>query len=588
MPILIQKKCPTCGGKLELISSNKYECRCCHNVYEMNEGNTSLYDSLQAASTFRESLNFKQAEMLYKNMLKKYADDDLSDVYWNLLLCEQRVMFETDQYGEQFPSFYDIVPADIDDSEYYSKAMEYAQEYDTAKLISFMNLANKMKEAKNKYRTIKNTTKPYDIFICFKKSSLTDPAKLTGDYQLAMELYNNLSKDYQVFFSERSLNNIVVREYEPNIYHALYTSKIMLVICSDIDYLNSQWVRNEWSRFKMMSNTTAQAKSIIPIFRNNFTPEQLPYEIRSCQGIMDNMSLLYNLTQAVSDILRPVDKQAELAEKLKAEMQEQMKAQMEALKQQFAAQNSQFAAQRKEVYQSPAMPNWQGGNPAVSSKPIAHANAKYVVPYGTKEIIKEQLRNSIKLTSGVIPDTVTRIGDNAFYECFNLKSIILPMSVRSIGNYAFYKCTQLAQISIPDSVISIGTSVFGGCSELISITVSQGNTKYHGSNNCIIETATRTLVAGCKNSRIPEDGSVRSIGNGAFRNCVSLTNVTIPKSVKIISDYAFSECSELTSINFRGTKKEWKNIRKEPYWDLYAGKYTVHCTDGDLKKSIFQ
>ena len=349
MPEYIQRKCPTCAGRLENINSNKYECRCCHNVYELNERNANLYHDLLDVSAARASLNFKYAEQKCRNLLKEYKDENLADVYWNLLLSEQRVMFETDQHGEQFPSFYDIVPTEIEDSDNYAHMLEHLEKYAPQNKAKYEELVDRMYTAKRKFRKIKDTTKPYDIFICFKKSSINEPNKLTKDYQLAMDLYNKLNDDYRVFFSERSLNNIVVREYEPNIYHALYTAKIMLVLCSHTDYLESQWVKNEWSRFKMMADTTAQAKSIIPIFMDGFQPEQLPYELRSCQGINDDMSLLYNLTQAVKEILRPSDKQAELAAKLKADMQAQMEAQMRAQTEQMNALAKQLAEQNKRL-----------------------------------------------------------------------------------------------------------------------------------------------------------------------------------------------------------------------------------------------
>ena len=121
-------------------------------------------------------------------------------------------------------------------------------------------------------------------------------------------------------------------------------------------------------------------------------------------------------------------------------------------------------------------------------------------------------------------------------------------SVTSIGKAAFGECTGLTSVTIPDSVTSIGYGAFSGGSGLTSITVADGNTKYHSSGNCLIETASKTLILGCKTSVIPSNGSVTSIGKAAFGECTGLTSVTIGNSVTSIGAGAFNGCSGLTSI----------------------------------------
>ena len=152
------------------------------------------------------------------------------------------------------------------------------------------------------------------------------------------------------------------------------------------------------------------------------------------------------------------------------------------------------------------------------------------------------------LTSITIPDSVTSIGGGAFSGCKGLTSITIPNSVTSIGNWAFSGCSGLTSITIPNSVTSIGAYAFSFCTGLTSIIVDEENTKYHSAGNCLIETESKTLIAGCKNSIIPTDGSVTSIGSSAFRGCTGLTSITIPNSVTSIGEDAFSGCSSLTSI----------------------------------------
>ena len=170
----------------------------------------------------------------------------------------------------------------------------------------------------------------------------------------------------------------------------------------------------------------------------------------------------------------------------------------------------------------------------ISDNPLSYAHNLYL--------------NGELVTNLIIPDGVTEIKNSAFEGCSGLTSVTIPNSVTSIGGWAFGGCTGLTSIEIPNSVTSIGSSAFYGCSGLTSITVADGNTVYDSRDNCnaIIKTATNTLIAGCKNTIIPN--SVTSIGSSAFYGCSGLTSVTIPNSVTSIGSSAFSGCTRLRSI----------------------------------------
>jgi len=172
------------------------------------------------------------------------------------------------------------------------------------------------------------------------------------------------------------------------------------------------------------------------------------------------------------------------------------------------------------------------------------------IPNSVTNIGGHAFYGCIGLTSITIPNSVTSIGYRAFYYCTGLTSVTFGNSVTSIDVEAFWDCTGLSSIEIPASVTSIGSGVFAGCTSLTSITVASGNTKYHSDGNCIIETATKTLIQGCKNSVIPDD--VTSIGNHAFMGCTSLTSITIPNSVTSIGVQVFIGCSGLESISVAG------------------------------------
>jgi hypothetical protein len=119
------------------------------------------------------------------------------------------------------------------------------------------------------------------------------------------------------------------------------------------------------------------------------------------------------------------------------------------------------------------------------------------------------------ITTVVIENGVTRIGDIAFFDCSNLSSVTIPNSVTTIGKWAFYFCSSLSSVTIPNSVTTIGNQAFYFCSSLSSVTI--GN-------------------------------SVTTIGESAFYGCSRLSSVTIPNSVTTIGNQAFYACTGLRTI----------------------------------------
>ncbi len=169
------------------------------------------------------------------------------------------------------------------------------------------------------------------------------------------------------------------------------------------------------------------------------------------------------------------------------------------------------------------------------------------------------------LTSVTIPDSVITIGYYAFGECYSLTRVTIPDSVTTIGTYAFAYCESLTSVTIPNSVTTIGDYAFYGCRSLTSVTIPDSVTT--------IGVGAFAVCTNLTSVTIPD--SVTTIGNYAFEYCYSLTSVTIPDSVNTIGYYAFHDCISLTDVYFGGTYEEWQNISIGSYNECLTNA-TIH------------
>ena len=166
------------------------------------------------------------------------------------------------------------------------------------------------------------------------------------------------------------------------------------------------------------------------------------------------------------------------------------------------------------------------------------AMVSVAIPDSVTEIGDAAFYGCSSLKSVAIPDSVTEIGDAAFYGCSSLKSVAIPDSVTKIGDYAFDGCRSLESLAIPNSVTMIGHSAFAGCSYLASIMIPDSVTR--------IEEETFDGCGWLASVTIPD--SVMQIGDAAFSGCLSLASVAIPASVTEIGDAAFYSCRSLASV----------------------------------------
>lgn len=183
-------------------------------------------------------------------------------------------------------------------------------------------------------------------------------------------------------------------------------------------------------------------------------------------------------------------------------------------------------------------------------------------------------------TSVAIFPNVTTLGGGLFIGCHNLIAVYAPAA--TIIQSAFRGCSRLKSLAVPSGVSHIDAGVLEGCSGVTSIVVAEENTRYHSDGNCLINTTYKTLIAGCKTSVIPADGSVTSIDDSAFTKNAGLSSIVIPTAITDIGRYAFYECASLASITYTGTMEQWNAVTKDAYWHSGVPATEVVCSDGSV------
>ena len=173
-----------------------------------------------------------------------------------------------------------------------------------------------------------------------------------------------------------------------------------------------------------------------------------------------------------------------------------------------------------------------------------------IIPDSVTTIGDWAFYNCSNLTSVTIGDSVTTIGNSAFRYCDNLTSITIGDSVTTIGNYAFESCDHLTSVTIGDSVTTIGELAFYNCSNLASVTIGDS-----------VTTIGISAFESCSNlASVTIGDSVTTIGNSAFRYCDNLTSITIGDSVTTIGNSAFYGCYDLTDVYYTGSEADWAQI----------------------------
>ena len=272
-------KCKMCGGDLDLVEgASTAACEYCGSVQTVPKADDEKKLTLFArANRLRAACDFDKAAGIYESIVADFPGE--AEAYWGLVLCKYGIEYVDDPgTGKKIPtchrSSYDSVLADPD----LEQAMENA---DVVAQGLYHQEAKEFERIRKGILEVSSNEQPYDIFICYKE---TDPqGDRTLDSVLAQDLYSALTeKGYRVFFSRITLQGKLGEAYEPYIFAALNSAKVMLAIGTCYEYYNAVWVKNEWSRYLKIC-AADKSKHLIPCYKD-LAPEDMPQEFNHLQG----------------------------------------------------------------------------------------------------------------------------------------------------------------------------------------------------------------------------------------------------------------------------------------------------------------
>jgi alpha-tubulin suppressor-like RCC1 family protein/DNA-directed RNA polymerase subunit RPC12/RpoP len=256
-------KCKMCGGDLELLEdSSVCECEYCGTRQTVpkvdDEKKLKLFER---ANRLRTACEFDKAAGVYETIIADF--DQEAEAYWGLILCKFGIEYVDDPAtGKKIPTCHRSSFESLMDDPNFEMVMECA---DPIARRVYREEAKQIEELRKSIIEVSSREEPYDVFISYKE--LAEDGQRTLDSVIAQDIYTELTdKGYRVFFSRISLESKLGVEYEPYIFAALNSARVMLVVGTDYDYFNAVWVKNEWSRFLALM-AKGEKKVLIPVFK---------------------------------------------------------------------------------------------------------------------------------------------------------------------------------------------------------------------------------------------------------------------------------------------------------------------------------
>ena len=298
-------KCKMCGGNIIGKEGESFgTCQSCGSVStippNIDDRTANLFNR---ANHFRQQNDFDKALAAYENILNE--NNEIAEAHWGALLSRFGIEYVQDPTtGNRVPTChrlqYDSVLTDSD----YLEAVKYAPDEYCRSI--YQDEAQKISVIQKRILEISKREEPYDVFICYKEKS--ESGTRTKDSVIAQDIYYHLTNNgYRVFFSRLSLERMLGEEYEPCIFSALNSARVMLVIGTSRENFDAVWVKNEWSRYLALRKKD-RTRYLFPCYKD-VDPYDLPEELSELEGLdMSKIGFVQDLLHGIEKILKAKDK----------------------------------------------------------------------------------------------------------------------------------------------------------------------------------------------------------------------------------------------------------------------------------------
>ncbi|MBO5082236.1 MAG: toll/interleukin-1 receptor domain-containing protein [Lachnospiraceae bacterium] len=273
-------KCKMCDATLKFNPGDSVtECEYCGTMQSLPKYDDERIGNLyNRAEHYRKNNEFDKAQALYEEIVNEHPQD--ADAYWSVVLCKYGVEYvEEPGTNKRVPTVNRTQYTSVFDDENYKEALKYADEKQRS---VYEEEAKEINEIQKGILEISKKEEPFDIFICYKETD--ENGRRTLDSVLASELYEILQKEgYKVFYARVTLDDKFGVAYEPYIFAALQSSKVMIAVGTKPEHFEAVWVKNEWSRYLALIKNGAK-KTLIPAYKD-MDPYNMPMEFAHLQAI---------------------------------------------------------------------------------------------------------------------------------------------------------------------------------------------------------------------------------------------------------------------------------------------------------------